>query len=188
MSLKIIEQNNKACYTNKIDNKKFRRALERGNTTLINNILTYYNSKPNAIPKDRKHERFKIRQRLANKLFERDNNMKMKTELCVENDELVLKIDVEESHKMVNELLDTYEKSKFNDILLKFGFPHAIAELAFDLRSYDTGGDLYNIGRDYKGEEEWKKFLSIAKPELLEIYEKRPYYNYSYDGYYKFSA
>ena len=90
--------------------------------------------------------------------------------------------------EMVNGLLNQYEKSKFYDILEKFGLLHAIAELVFDLRRYDTGGDLYNIGRDYKGEEEWKKFVSIAKPELLEIYEKRPYSNYSYDGYYKFCA
>ena len=42
----------------------------------------------------------------------------------------------------ISKLLNSYEKNKFNDILLKFGFLHAIAELAFDLRRYDTGGDL----------------------------------------------
>ena len=38
MSLKIIEQSQKACIAKKIDNKKMRRALERGNISLINQI------------------------------------------------------------------------------------------------------------------------------------------------------
>ena len=89
----------------------------------------------------------------------------------------------------ITKLLNSYEKIKFNDILHKFGFLHAIAELAFDLRRYDTGGDLYNIGRDYEGEKDWQKFLSSAKPELLEIYDNTNFVcDYAYDGFYKFCA
>ena len=102
----------------------------------------------------------------------------------------------------IKQLLNSYEKKKFDDILDKFGFLYAIAELAYDLRRYDTGGELYNIGRDYAGEEYWEKFLTSsggvsAGPvgggggvgrELLEIYNKRHYCDYSYDGYYKFNA
>ena len=79
MSLKIIEGNQKACYTNKIDNKKIRRKLERENISLINEIEGYYNS--NNIPKNRRHERFKIRQRLANKLYERQTNQKLDSKI-----------------------------------------------------------------------------------------------------------
>ena len=92
---------------------------------------------------------------------------------------------------MVSKLLNSYEKKKFDDIFDKYGFLYAIAELAYDLRRYDTGGDSYNIGRDYAGEEYWEKFLTSAGgvgPELLEIYNKRHYCDYSYDGYYKFNA
>ena len=51
MSLKIIEQCQKACVSKKIDNKKMRRALERGNISLINQIINDYNSKN--IPKEK---------------------------------------------------------------------------------------------------------------------------------------
>ena len=79
MSLKIIEQSQKACIAKKIDNKKMRRALERGNISLINQIENDYNSKN--IPKDRRNERFKIRDRLIKKLFERKTNQKIISEL-----------------------------------------------------------------------------------------------------------
>ena len=79
MSLKIIEQCQKACISKKIDNKKMRRALEKENISLINQIINDYNSKN--IPKDRKNERFKIRDRLAKKYLERKTNQKIKTEL-----------------------------------------------------------------------------------------------------------
>ena len=45
MSLKIIEQCQKACVAQKIDNKKTRRALERGNILLVNEVMNDYNSK-----------------------------------------------------------------------------------------------------------------------------------------------
>ena len=70
MSFKIIEECQKACITKKIDNKKTRRALERGNIILVNEVMNDYNSKN--IPKNRRNERFKIRDRLNKKLFERD--------------------------------------------------------------------------------------------------------------------
>ena len=79
MSLKIIEQSQKACIAKKIDNKKMRRAFERGNISLINQIENVYNSKN--IPKDRRNERFKIRDRLIKKLFERKTNQKIISEL-----------------------------------------------------------------------------------------------------------
>ena len=79
MSLKIIEECQKACVAKKIDNKKMRRALERGNISLINQIENDYNSKN--IPKDRRNERFKIRDRLIKKLFERKTNQKIISEL-----------------------------------------------------------------------------------------------------------
>ena len=84
MSLKIIEQNQKACVFNKIDNKKMRRLLERGNISLINQIENYYNSKN--IPKDRKHERFKIQDRLIKKLLEWKTNQKIISELVLETE------------------------------------------------------------------------------------------------------
>ena len=56
-----------------------RRALERGNISLINQIENVYNSKN--IPKDRRNERFKIRDRLIKKLFERKTNQKIISEL-----------------------------------------------------------------------------------------------------------
>ena len=82
MSLKIIEQSQKACIAKKIDNKKMRRALERGNISLVNQIENYYNSKN--IPKDRKHERFKIRDRLIKKLFERKTDLRLQTKLDID--------------------------------------------------------------------------------------------------------
>ena len=79
MSLKIIEQSQKACIAKKINNKKMRRALERGNISLINQIENDYNSKN--IPKDRRNERFKIRDRLIKKLLERKTNQKFQSEI-----------------------------------------------------------------------------------------------------------
>ena len=79
MSLKIIEQCQKACIAKKIDNKKMRRSLERQNILLVNQITNDYNSKN--IPKDRRHERFKIRDRLNKKLFERKTNQKFRAEI-----------------------------------------------------------------------------------------------------------
>ena len=70
MSLKIIEQCQKACVSKKIDNKKTRRALERGNILLVNEVINDYNSKN--IPKNRRNERFKIRDRLVKKLSEKN--------------------------------------------------------------------------------------------------------------------
>ena len=61
-----------------------RRLLERGNISLINQIENYYNSKN--IPKDRKHERFKIRDRLIKKLLERKTNQKIISELVLETE------------------------------------------------------------------------------------------------------
>ena len=75
MSLKIIEQCQKACVSKKTDNKKTRRALERGNILLVNDVINDYNSKN--IPKNRRNERFKIRDRLAKKLSERKANQKI---------------------------------------------------------------------------------------------------------------
>ena len=82
MSLKIIEQCQKACIAKKIDNKKMRRALERVNISLINQIENDYNSKN--IPKDRRNERFKIQDRLIKKLFERKTNQKFRAEIDFE--------------------------------------------------------------------------------------------------------
>ena len=82
MSLKIIEQCQKACVSKKIDKKKTRRALERGNILLVNEVINDYNSKN--IPKDRRHERFKIRDRLNKKLFERKTNLKISTQLDID--------------------------------------------------------------------------------------------------------
>ena len=82
MSLKIIEQCQKACVSKKIDNKKMRRALERENISLVNQITNDYNSKN--IPKDRRNERFKIRDRLIRKLFERKTNQKFRAEIDFE--------------------------------------------------------------------------------------------------------
>ena len=82
MSLRIIEQCQNACVSKKIDNKKMRRALERGNISLINQIENDYNSKN--IPKDRRNERFKIRDRLIRKLFERKTNQKFRAEIDFE--------------------------------------------------------------------------------------------------------
>ena len=56
-----------------------RRALERENISLINQIINDYNSKN--IPKDRKNERFKIRDRLAKKYIEKTTNQKIISEL-----------------------------------------------------------------------------------------------------------
>ena len=56
-----------------------RRALERGNISLINQIENDYNSKN--ILKDRRNERFKIRDRLIKKLFGRKTNQKIISEL-----------------------------------------------------------------------------------------------------------
>ena len=82
MSLKIIEQCQKACVVKKIDNKKMRKALERENISLVNQITNEYNSK--YIPKDRRNERFKIRDRLIKKLFERKTNQKISAQLDIE--------------------------------------------------------------------------------------------------------
>ena len=79
MSLKIIEECQKACVAQKIDNKKTRRALERGNILLVNEVMNDYNSKN--IPKNRRNERFKIRDRLIKKLFERKTNQKFRAEI-----------------------------------------------------------------------------------------------------------
>ena len=79
MSLKLIEECKNACVAKKIDNKKTRRALERANILLVNEIMNDYNSKN--IPKDRRNERFKIRDRLIKKLFERKTNQKIISEL-----------------------------------------------------------------------------------------------------------
>ena len=79
MSLKIIEECQKACVAQKIDNKKTRRALERGNILLVNEVMNDYNSKN--IPKNRRNERFKIRDRLIRKLFERKTNQKFRAEI-----------------------------------------------------------------------------------------------------------
>ena len=66
---------------------------------------------------------------------------------------------------------------------------YSIANLAYELRRYDIGGELYNFGRDLIGEKHWINFLSFAKPELLEIYEADHYhYDYNYDHYYKYNA
>ena len=69
MSFKIIEESQKACIAKKIDNKKMRRSLDRGNILLVNQVMNDYNSEN--IPKNRRNERFKIRDRLNKKLFER---------------------------------------------------------------------------------------------------------------------
>ena len=79
MSLKIIEECQKACVAQKIDNKKMRRALERGNILLVNEVMNDYNSKN--IPKNRRNERFKIQDRLIRKLFERKTNQKFRVEI-----------------------------------------------------------------------------------------------------------
>ena len=79
MSLKIIEECQKACVAQKIDNKKTRRALERGNILLVNEVMNDYNSKN--IPKNRRNERFKIRDSLIRKLFERKTNQKFRAEI-----------------------------------------------------------------------------------------------------------
>ena len=79
MSLKIIEECQKACVAQKIDNKKMRRALERGNILLVNEVMNDYNSKN--IPKNRRNERFKIRDRLIKKLLERKTNQKFQSEI-----------------------------------------------------------------------------------------------------------
>ena len=81
MSLKIIEECQKACVAQKIDNKKMRRALERGNILLVNEVMNDYNSKN--IPKNRRNERFKIRDRLIRKLFERKTNQKFRAEIDI---------------------------------------------------------------------------------------------------------
>ena len=62
-----------------MDNKKMRRALEKENISFINKLVCDYNSKN--IPKDRKNERFKIRDRLAKKYIEKTTNQKIKSEL-----------------------------------------------------------------------------------------------------------
>ena len=72
MSLKIIEESQKACFAKKMDNKKNRRALERGNKLLVDNVIGQKSSKN--IPKNRRNERFIIRDRLAKKLSERNEN------------------------------------------------------------------------------------------------------------------
>ena len=74
MSFKIIEKSKKACVAQKIDNKQTRRALERGNILLVNDVINHYNSKN--IPKNRRNERFKIRDKLIKKLLERKTNQK----------------------------------------------------------------------------------------------------------------
>ena len=79
MSLKIIEQCQKACVLKKMDNKKMRRALEKEYISFINQLVSDYNSKN--IPKDRKNERFKIRDRLAKKYIEKTTNQKIISEL-----------------------------------------------------------------------------------------------------------
>ena len=79
MSLKIIEECQKAWVAQKIDNKKTRRALERGNILLVNEVMNDYNSKN--IPKNRRNERFKIRDRLIKKLLERKTNQKFQSEI-----------------------------------------------------------------------------------------------------------
>ena len=113
---------------------------------------------------------------------------KTKINILTKNDlHISIKMEDIKQLDLITKLLNSYEKKKFDEILDKFGFLYAIAELAYDLRRYDTGGELYNIGRDYEGEKDWEKFLSGVGPELLEIYNKRNYY-YSYDGYYKFNA
>ena len=55
-----------------MDNKKNRRALERGNKLLVDNVIGQKSSK--YIPKNRRNERFIIRDRLAKKLSERNEN------------------------------------------------------------------------------------------------------------------
>ena len=70
MSLKIIEETQKACFAKKMDNKRNRRALERGNKLLVDDVIKQKSSKN--IPKNRRYERFTIRDRLAQKLSERD--------------------------------------------------------------------------------------------------------------------
>ena len=84
MSLKIIEQCQKACVSKKIDNKKTRRALERGNILLVNEVINDYNSKN--IPKNRRNERFKIKDRLIKKLYERKTNQKFRTEMLFQDE------------------------------------------------------------------------------------------------------
>ena len=79
MSLKIIEQCQKACVAQKIDNKKTRRALERGNILLVNEVMNDYNSRNT--PKNRRNERFKIRDRLIKKYIEKTTNQKIISEL-----------------------------------------------------------------------------------------------------------
>ena len=79
MSLKLIEECKNACVAKKIDNKKTRRALERGNILLVNEVTDNYISKN--IPKNRRNERFKIRDRLIKKLLERKTNQKFQTEI-----------------------------------------------------------------------------------------------------------
>ena len=79
MSLQIIEECQKACVAQKIDNKKMRRALERGNILLVNEVMNDYNSKN--IPKNRRNERFKIQDRLIKKLLERKTNQKFQSEI-----------------------------------------------------------------------------------------------------------
>ena len=56
-----------------------RRALERGNILLVNEVMNDYNSKN--IPKNRRNERFKIQDRLIRKLFERKTNQKFRAEI-----------------------------------------------------------------------------------------------------------
>ena len=78
--LDVIKNNRrKACVAQKIDNKKMRRALERGNILLVNEVMNDYNSKN--IPKNRRNERFKIRDRLIKKLLERKTNQKFQSEI-----------------------------------------------------------------------------------------------------------
>ena len=73
MSLKIIEQCQNACVSKKIDNKKMRRALERVNILFVNDVINDYNSKN--IPKNRRNERFEIRDRLIKKLYEKNQGL-----------------------------------------------------------------------------------------------------------------
>ena len=94
MSLMILDKCQDA-YFNKVDNRKIRKLFRKADHTFTNNFINDYNS-PN-IPKDRKYERFKIKLRLANKLMEKNNNAKLKSEVGVENNEVVLKI----SNKLV---------------------------------------------------------------------------------------
>ena len=89
MSSMILDKSQNA-YLNKVDNRKIRKLLQKADHTFTNKFINDYNS-PN-IPKDRKYERFKIKLRLSNKLMEKNNNAKLKSEVGVENNELVLKI------------------------------------------------------------------------------------------------